>query len=191
MLITGVTRLTEEKWLNLFAASFENRGHKGRWLFASRKAKPHVGPDGDAVVLVPVLRNPGEPAKLVMIREFRVPVGGYVISLPAGLIDPGDTVEATARREIVEETGYEVVAVRAVSPPLFTSAGLTDEAACMAFVEVRGEADCKPALEEGEDLEVLLVDHGETCRMLDDASLKFDIKAWLVLWMFKQTGRIE
>ncbi len=58
-------------------------------------------------------------------------------------------------------------------------------------MEVRGDADSKPALEASEALEVLLVDHAEGCRMLDDPSLKFDIKAWLVLWMFKQIGRIE
>ncbi|MBY0229648.1 MAG: NUDIX hydrolase [Gemmataceae bacterium] len=191
MLITGVTKLTDEKWLNLFAASYENGGHKGRWLFASRKQTPHVGPDGDAVILVPVLENPGEPARLVMIREFRVPVGTWVIGLPAGLIDPGEDAETTARREIVEETGYEIVSVRKVSAHLYSSSGMSDEAACIAFVEVRGDADCKPSLEASEALEVLLVDHAEACRMLDDAGLKFDIKAWLVLWMFKQLGRIE
>ncbi len=191
MLIHKIEKLTGEKWLNLFAAEFENRGHKGRWVFASRKAEPHRGGDGDAVILVPVLRNPGEPPRLVMIREFRVPVAGWVIGLPAGLIDPGEDAESTARREIVEETGYEVTAVRKVSPHLYSSSGMTDEAACIAFVDVRGDAGCAPALEASEALEVLLVDHAEACRMIDDATLKFDIKAWLVLWMFKQMGRIE
>ena len=60
----------------------------------------------------------------------------------------------------------------------------------VVIVDVRGDADSKPALEESESLEVLLVDHAEACRMLDDAELKFDMKAWLVLWMFKQLGRI-
>jgi 8-oxo-dGTP pyrophosphatase MutT (NUDIX family) len=35
--------------------------------------------------------NPGEPARLVLVREYRVPVGGYVMGFPAGLIDPGGT----------------------------------------------------------------------------------------------------
>ena len=58
MEIVNVAKLTNEKWLNLFAAAFEHHGHTGRWLFASRKAEPHQGPGpGDAVVIVPLLRK--------------------------------------------------------------------------------------------------------------------------------------
>ena len=82
MRILDLQKLTDEKWLNLFAATFEHKGHTGRWLFASRKAEPQKGPGpGDAVVIVPVLRNPGEPPRLVMIKEFRVPVGATVVRL--------------------------------------------------------------------------------------------------------------
>ena len=136
MRILDLQKLTDEKWLNLFAATFEHKGHTGRWLFASRKAEPQKGPGpGDAVVIVPVLRNPGEAARLVMIREFRVPVGDYVIGLPAGLIDPGEGVEETVRREIMEETGMEVVKFKRLTQPLYSTAGMTDEAAALAFVE--------------------------------------------------------
>ena len=43
MKIDKIDRLTNEKWINLYAASFENRGHVGRWVFASRREKPHAG----------------------------------------------------------------------------------------------------------------------------------------------------
>lgn len=51
-----------------------------------------------------------ESGLLVLIDEFRVPVGGRVISLPAGLVgDKGEqeSAETAARRELLEETGYE------------------------------------------------------------------------------------
>src|SRR5580704_5871368 len=43
MRILDLQKLTDEKWLNLFAATFEHHGHTGRWLFASRKAEPQKG----------------------------------------------------------------------------------------------------------------------------------------------------
>jgi ADP-ribose pyrophosphatase len=190
MHISKVEKLTDEKWLNLFAAEYENAGHKGRWVFASRKKAPYQeGEAGDAVIIVPVLKRPGEPARLVMIRELRVSVGGPVISLPAGLIDDGETVESTARREIVEETGYELVAVTRVSPALYPSAGMTDEAVVLAFVEVREGGKADP--QHGEDIEVLLADYAGACAMLDAPPSKIDLKAWMVLLMYRQMGRIE
>ena len=46
--------------------------------------------------------------EVLLIRQFRPPVNGYVIEFPAGLNDRGDTLEETAKRELLEETGYAV-----------------------------------------------------------------------------------
>src|SRR3954466_6248291 len=160
--ILGLEKLTNEKWINLFAATFRNKDHTGRWVFASRKPDPHAGMGrADAVVIVPTLVEEGRPRRLVLIREFRVPVGGYVYGFPAGLVEAGESIEGAARREIVEETGLEIVSVKRVSPAVYASAGLTDEAAALAFVDVRATPESKQALEESEDLEVVLLDFGQ------------------------------
>src|SRR5260370_27202669 len=136
--ILGLEKLTNEKWLNLFAARFRHNDHSGRWVFASRKPDPSVGRDrADAVVIVPTLVKRGKRTHLVVIREFRVPVGGYVYGFPAGLLESGESVEETARREIVEETGMHVVKVKHVTPPLLSSSGLTHETPPLAFLDVR------------------------------------------------------
>ena len=190
MRILDLQKLTDEKWLNLFAATFEHKGHTGRWLFASRKAEPLKGPGpGDAVVIVPVLRNPGEPPRLVMIKEFRVPVGAKVWGLPAGLLEPGEPVEETVRREIMEETGMEVVKFKRLTQPLYSSAGMTDEGAALAFVDVRSIPESLPKLEASEDIEVVLLDFEAACRLCDDASAEIDAKAWSALYLYQQLGQ--
>lgn len=190
MQISNVRKLTDERWINLFSADFDNNGHQGRWVFASRKKEPHGGRSCDAVIIVPVLRNPGEPARLVMIREFRVPVGDHVIGLPAGLIDPGEDVEQTLRREIREETGLELSRIERITAPLFSSAGLTDEAVAMAFVEVRGDPTAGPHLEPSESLEVLFLDHAQLCQLCDDQAPNVDAKAWMVLYLYQRLGTL-
>jgi ADP-ribose pyrophosphatase len=189
MIIREITALTQERWINLFAATFENRGQTGRWVFASRKRNPHQERHADAVIMIPILRNPGEPPRLVVIREFRVPVGDYCIGFPAGLIDDGETVEDTARREIAEETGLRVTAVKHVTPPLLMSSGLTDESACLAFVDVEGTPNPQP--EQSESLEVELLDHAAISRLCEDPSIQMDVKVWLILWQIRSQGQLE
>ncbi len=53
-------------------------------------------------VIVPITYD----NKILLIKQFRPPVNGYVIEFPAGLNDKGETLEDAARRELLEETGY-------------------------------------------------------------------------------------
>jgi len=191
MKITKLERLTNERWVNLFRADWEHAGHQGHWVFASRREKPHLGLHIDAVVIVPILRNEGEPPRLVLIREFRVPVGDYVIGLPAGLIEEGETVESTIRREVREETGFEVTAIKRVTQPVYSSAGLSDEAVALAFIDVAGPDGAKPALEASEDIEVLLLDYEGVRRVCDDRSLRVDAKTWAVLYLYERLGHLD
>jgi ADP-ribose pyrophosphatase len=65
---------------------------------AMREYVRHQG----AVVVIPV-RDGGT---LVFERQFRYPLGRSMIEFPAGKIEPGEPVEETAKRELLEETGF-------------------------------------------------------------------------------------
>ena len=65
---------------------------------ATREYVVHQG----AAVVIPVLDN----GELVFERQFRYPLGKVLIEFPAGKIDPGEDALTTAKRELLEETGY-------------------------------------------------------------------------------------
>lgn len=53
-----------------------------------------------------------DDGEVILIKQFRPPVNGYVIELPAGLCDIGETLEDAARRELIEETGYAAACIK-------------------------------------------------------------------------------
>ena len=67
---------------------------------------------------------------------------------------------------------------------------LSDEAAALAFVDVRSTPESRPKLEASEDIEVVLLDHEGVCRLCDDAGARIDVKAWMALNLYQQLGRL-
>lgn len=153
---TPPRRLTNERFINLFTTELCTSKGSSPWLFASRKQAPGAGaPVADAAIVVAVLKH-ADQARLVMTREFRAPLGTYELSLPSGLVDAGETPATAAAREFTEETGMRLTHIHHVSPPLASSAGLTDETVALVYAEAEGTPS-RAHQTEHEDIEVLLL----------------------------------
>lgn len=78
----------------------------------------------DAVVLI-MTSEDGE--KILLNKEFRMAAGRFVYNFPAGLIDPGESPEEAAERELREETGLRLTRVDDVIGLSYSAVGFSNE----------------------------------------------------------------
>lgn len=80
-----------------------------------------------ASAVVPFLDDPAEPdPRVLLIRQFRHAAEGFIWEVPAGRLDPGESPEACARRELAEETGMHARTLDRLTT-VYTTPGFTDE----------------------------------------------------------------
>jgi ADP-ribose pyrophosphatase len=157
---------------------YDNNGDSKQWYWAER-------PNLISAVMVAAMHGD----KLVLIKEFRVPLNGYIWGLPAGLVEHGESPEETAEREIVEETGLTIInKIRASSPVTYTSPGITNESMTMVFAEVTGTPNTK-LNESSEDIEVHLLTRVEVASIIQRGGM-IDAKAYLIMLRFVEDGKI-
>lgn len=127
----------ETKWLQFKHLTYQDpSGAERGWDMVGRSTKTTHGV-ADAVCVFATLKKKGEPDDILLVRQFRPPLDGETIELPAGLMDANETAEKTALRELEEETGYVGVVEGSVTPiALPLSPGLSNETVALVKVSV-------------------------------------------------------
>lgn len=117
-----------------------------------------------AVLMIPELPD----GRLVVERQFRYPLNRAFLEFPAGKLDPGETALVTARRELVEETGYAAVEwtlLGTVHPVISYSTEAID------LYLARGLTHVGSRLDPGEFLEIATCSEDELYDALDAGRL--------------------
>lgn len=173
--ITGITKKTENPFVNLYELDRESKtGKKGKYYVASRaKSEKDLKlvtgenpPDG--VVIYSLYGEKQD--KVVLIRQYRYAINDFVYEFPAGLVENGEPYKEAAVREMKEETGLEFSPLsinEAYEKPAFTTVGLTDESCSIVFGSSSGEIT-KEFQEDTEEIEVVLADREEVKRILKE-----------------------
>jgi len=171
------------RWLNLLEVN--------GWAFVSRR--PLGEPKRiDAVNVIAWHRqSPNEPlCRLVVIEEFRKPIGAWEFGLPAGLLEKNESIADAGTRELKEETGLDVTSVDHVSGETFSSAGLTDESIAFLTVQCQGTPSLKPGV-GGERIRVHLFDQKSCVSLLEEnrsAKTAISARLWPILANIAQAG---
>lgn len=167
--------------------SDKNVVYSGRFYdFVVENGWEYLRPSGfdDVVVIVPVTNS----GMLVLVEQYRVPAERKVIELPAGLVGDldeygGENIVETARRELVEETGYSAdrFEIVADSPPSAGSNTLSVKMVLATGLEKTGPGGGV----KGESIQVHEIPAREGTERLArfrDEGFAVDLKIYAGLW---------
>ena len=192
--ITKVNPVVVTDFVGLYDVEYKNKENQDRhWMVASRKEKSeleqiYLENKEDKIDAVVIAALHKEENKLVVIKQFRVPINGYIYELPAGLVDSDEDIKGTVARELKEETGLDLIEINKVNSmdKVYLSPGMTDESVAFVYCICEGEIS-KDYLEDDEDIEAVLISREEAKQLLE-GNEKIDIKFYLMLQMFINLG---
>jgi ADP-ribose pyrophosphatase len=143
---------------------------------ATREYVVHPG----AVTIIPLL----DDGRVVMERQYRWPLQQVLLEFPAGKIDPGESTQACAARELMEETGYRA-AEWARACAMHNAAAYSTE--CIELWFARGLRPGDRQLDHGEHIDVLPMSVVELDQLaargeLTDAKTLIGL-LWLKRWL--------
>ena len=177
--INKVSKQTTNPYLNLYDLDVVNKvGREGHYYVASRakteddlKLSHIENNDPDGVAIYSLYGEKRD--KVVLVRQYRYTIGGYIYEFPAGLVEPNEEFHEGAVREMHEETGLKFTPLKvdpAFEKPYFTTIGMTDESCAAVYGYAEGDIS-KEAQEDSEEIEVVLADREEVKRILKEENV--------------------
>ena len=175
--IGKIEKKTNNRFLNFYEMEAIHRDGKATPYYVASRAKEihdlkavthRNHPDG--VILYGVYGD--QKDKVVLIRQYRYPLGGYVYEFPAGLVEEGEDMLSAATREMFEETGLTFTPKEggSYSRPFFTTIGMTDESCGTVYGYCAGEPT-NAHQEDSEEIQVVIADRAECRRILKEENV--------------------
>lgn len=189
-----ITKKTDNRFLHFYELEAIHRdGKASPYFMASRTGDPenlkavahHNNPDG--VILYGVYGE--QKDQVVLIRQYRYPIAGYVYEFPAGLVEPGEDLLTSGAREMFEETGLTFRPV-GFTNPFFMSVGMTDESCGTVFGYCEGQpTNCNQ--EASEEIQVIIADRDECRRILKEENVALPCAYMLMHFIGSQGDPME
>ena len=108
--------------------------------------------------------------KVVLVRQYRHPIKEWVLEAPAGLIEQGENPKKAAQRELAEETGYAVDALKLMGR-FYLAPGIIDQRWNL-YIGFNAKRVGGENRDPGEDMEVVVMNFDRALQMVTRGSLQ-------------------
>ncbi|XP_057180418.1 ADP-sugar pyrophosphatase [Triplophysa rosa] len=130
--------LASGKWVKLEKTTYVDPSGSTRIWETAKRTTRVAGTAADGVGIIALLKRTLHKDCVVMVKQFRPPMGCYTLEFPAGLIDENESAEAAALRELKEETGYKGEVV-GITPVTCLDPGLSNCTTQIVIVHINGD----------------------------------------------------
>ncbi len=131
-----------------------------------------------------------EDGRIVMIRQYRHALGETIIEIPGGCVDDTDaTTQEAIARELLEETGYEFSSYEymgRISPNPSTNSNLLH-----MFLAKGGKKVASQALDENEEIEVVLLSVDELKQLLRENKIVQAMHLSCIMYALERLGELK
>lgn len=119
--------------------------------------------------------------KVLLNKEYRMAIGGFVYNFPAGLIDQGEEARISAARELKEETGLDLVEITDVWPMSYSAVGLSNETSIVVIGKASGNFSQSTSADE--EIEAGWFSKAEVKELLATENFAARTQAYLQMWI--------
>ena len=183
MKFLGLKKLHQGRFITRYDLRYETAGGKEKvYEMVSRssgiKSQRQLWDHGAEAVIM--LLTDAADRHILLLREFRMATGEAVYNIPAGLVEPGESIIEAARRELREETGLTLASVREILPASYNAVGFSNEKnACLL-----GTAEGVIAASDSDEEEIACgwYDRQEVRRLLATAPFESRTQLYCHLW---------
>ncbi len=138
----GIHKILEGKFITRYDVDYLTaEGHEKTYEIISRNRNlqtledlQNKVPDSVIMILTDEARE-----RILVSREYRMAMAQWIYNFPAGLIDPGETPEESAKRELWEETGLTLTKVTDVLDNSYSAVGFANERNICVFGTAAGQ----------------------------------------------------
>lgn len=179
----GIEKVHTGAFINRYNITYTTRDQRKKvYEMISRSKELKTAEDirnhnTDGVVII---MTDEDDRHILLNKEFRMAVDDYVYNFPAGLIDPGETPERAAARELKEETGLDMVCVEDKLYDSYSAIGFSNET--NAVVIGRAAGTITPSDSPVEEIQAGWYTRQEVQKLLKHNRFAARTQAYCYLW---------
>lgn len=138
MKLVQLNKMDGGKYLQRYELIYENRaGKEKHYEIVSRRNicdPSELGTKSSGISMIVTMNH-----KLLLLKEFRMAINRSVYNLCAGMLLPGESIEACAQRELYEETGLHIRQIYKILPASYSAVAISDIMTNIVYLEAEGE----------------------------------------------------
>lgn len=181
MKLLGFEKVRDGKYLKNYELTYLNKaGREKKYEIVSRRelsGADDLGGKSSGVSIVATCEN-----QMLLLHEFRMGVNRTIYNLCAGMLNPGESIEACIARELYEETGLKVKEIKKILPPSFAAVAISDTTTYIAFAEVEGNFEDHSS--DNEQIKAQFYTRDEVKRLLETEP--FSSRAQMAAYFFAE-----